>query len=213
MTATRLSIPEQDHQRSTQNLRWHDSRAVSEELPRQTQSHLVVRKQKNQNGDGEVLVIPGLWTRWSTPPFRMTQNNQRRLRNSKQKKNHSALMIALSREESLHPLQEQSSKTSGRRQERLADAHGSATPAPPDSMRPAATPREAPNVAAKREVISLVAGARPRHRPSFHPHDLDPDAPGAWTLPPAAATSPPAPPAFHHARPRKRRWASSVRFP
>ena len=32
-----LTIQEQDHQKSTNNLRWHDSRAVSEELPRRTQ--------------------------------------------------------------------------------------------------------------------------------------------------------------------------------
>ena len=37
MTGTRLAIPEQDHQKSTNNLPWHDSRAVSKELPRRTQ--------------------------------------------------------------------------------------------------------------------------------------------------------------------------------
>ena len=36
MNGTRLTIREQDHQKSTNNLRWHDSRAVSEELLRQT---------------------------------------------------------------------------------------------------------------------------------------------------------------------------------
>ena len=33
MIGTRLAIPEQGHQKSTINLRWHHSRAVSEELP------------------------------------------------------------------------------------------------------------------------------------------------------------------------------------
>ena len=37
-----LPFQQQDHQMSTHNLRWHDSRAVSEELPLRTQSHLVV---------------------------------------------------------------------------------------------------------------------------------------------------------------------------
>ena len=46
MIGTRLAIPEQDHQASTNNLRWPDSRAISEELPRQTQQHLVVRSQR-----------------------------------------------------------------------------------------------------------------------------------------------------------------------
>ena len=62
--------------------------------------------------------------------------------------------------------------------------------------------------------------ARPHHRPSFLVHDPDhtlsalprpaPSAPGAWTLPPASAPSPPEPPEFHHVRPRKRRCAGSV---
>ena len=37
MIETRLAITEQDHRKSTNDLRWHDPRAVSEELPRQTQ--------------------------------------------------------------------------------------------------------------------------------------------------------------------------------
>ena len=42
MIGIRLAILEQDHQKSTNKLRWHDSRAVSEELPGRTQQHLVV---------------------------------------------------------------------------------------------------------------------------------------------------------------------------
>ena len=36
MTGSRLAIPEQGHQKSTNDLPWPDSRAVSEGLPRQT---------------------------------------------------------------------------------------------------------------------------------------------------------------------------------
>ena len=50
-----------------------------------------------------------------------------------------SLVIALLRGESILKASERSSNTSGRRRERLADAHGSATPRPPESMRPAAT--------------------------------------------------------------------------
>ena len=38
-TATWFAIPEH-HQKSTHDLRWHDSRAVSKELPRRTQSEV-----------------------------------------------------------------------------------------------------------------------------------------------------------------------------
>ena len=41
MIGTRLAFPQQDHQKSTNDLRWHPSRAVFDELPRQTQNHLV----------------------------------------------------------------------------------------------------------------------------------------------------------------------------
>ena len=34
MIGTRLAIPEQEHQKSTNILHWHDSRAVTDELPR-----------------------------------------------------------------------------------------------------------------------------------------------------------------------------------
>ena len=61
-----------------------------------------------------------------------------------------SLMIAVARGESLQPAQEQSAKTSGRRRERLADAHGSATPRPPGTMKPAATPPKGLSVPAKR---------------------------------------------------------------
>ena len=81
-------------------------------------------------------------------------------------------LIAQSRRESLQPTYEQSSKTSGRRRERLADAHGSATPRPPDSMQPAATPPKCPSAAAKKTSNLRVAG-RSRHRPSFLSHTLD----------------------------------------
>ena len=39
---TRQAIPQQGHQKSTNNLRRHDSRAIFEELPRRTQCYLVV---------------------------------------------------------------------------------------------------------------------------------------------------------------------------
>ena len=42
MTGTLLAIPKQDHQKSLNNIQWHDSRAVSEELLRRTQQQLVV---------------------------------------------------------------------------------------------------------------------------------------------------------------------------
>ena len=104
MTGTRLAIPEQGHQKSTNNLQWRDSRPVSEELPRQTQHH-------------------SWWSQvWETPTFRMTQLNQCR----------QSPMIALSRRESFNPAHERSSSTSGRRRERLADAPGSVTPEPPE---------------------------------------------------------------------------------
>ena len=34
MNRTRSATPELDHQKSMNNLQWHDSRAVSKELPR-----------------------------------------------------------------------------------------------------------------------------------------------------------------------------------
>ena len=40
VSGTRLEISE--HQKSTNNPQWHDSRAVYEELPRRTQQHFVV---------------------------------------------------------------------------------------------------------------------------------------------------------------------------
>ena len=78
-------------------------------------------------------------------------------------------MIAPSRREGLQPIYEQSSNSSGRSQERLADAHGSTVPIPPESVRPAAA--DGPSVAAKKDAILQVAG-RPRW-PSFLSHDLD----------------------------------------
>ena len=97
-------------------------------------------------------VMPGLWTIWSTPPFRMTQNNQYR----QCPRTFTAKTVSFN----LRPTQEQSSTTSGRSLERLA-------PAPPEPGRPATTQVEAPNVAAESDVISPGAG-HPRHRPSFH---------------------------------------------
>ena len=47
-----------------------------------------------------------------------------------------SLMMALSRVESQRRTNEQSSNTSGRSRERLAYAHGSATPRPPETERP-----------------------------------------------------------------------------
>ena len=53
MIGIRLAILEQDHQKSTNSLRWHDSRGVSEELPGRTQQHLVVWSQRSRSGDDE----------------------------------------------------------------------------------------------------------------------------------------------------------------
>ena len=96
-----------------------DSRAVSEEPPRRTQPHLVVLSQKPRNGAGEVQVMPGLWTIWSTPLFRMTPKNQYR----QCPRTFTAKTVSFN----LRPTQEQSSTTSGSSPERLADAHSSAT--------------------------------------------------------------------------------------
>ena len=85
----------------------------------------------------------------------------------------------------------------------LADAHGSATPRPPETVRPAATPEE-PSVAASRDVILPVAG-RSRHQPSFstcvipaHVSLTKSPAPDgrAWTLPSVTAVPPPSPSAY-----------------
>ena len=51
------------------------------------------------------------------------------------------------------PLQDGLPKTSGKSRERFADVHGSATPRPPQTMRPAATSPEEPSVAASGDVI------------------------------------------------------------
>ena len=59
-----------------------------------------------------------------------------------------SLMTTVSRGESMRPDSEQSSTTSGRRRERLADAQGWVTPKSPRTMRPAATPPEGPSAAA-----------------------------------------------------------------
>ena len=103
----------------------------------------------------------------------------------------------------------------------MADAHGSATPAPPDIMRPAAMrleePRLRPRVTSFRQWWDYTSAPPaifpfPRSRPrplSALPRPA-PAAPGSWTEPLAVATSPPPPPAFHHVRPRKRRAAGPV---
>ena len=69
-----------------------------------------------------------------------------------------SLMIAPSRRERLRLTDEQSSKTSGRRRERLADAHGSVTSRPPETKRPATTPPEGPSVATCRDVSVPATG-------------------------------------------------------
>ena len=51
-----------------------------------------------------------------------------------------SLMMALSRGERRRQTYEQTSSTSRRRRERLEDAHGSATPRPPETEDPATTP-------------------------------------------------------------------------
>ena len=43
----------------------------------------------------------------------------------------------------------------------MADAHGSVTPRPPETKRPATTPPEGPSVAACRDVIVPVTGTLP----------------------------------------------------
>ena len=95
-----------------------------------------------------------------------TSNTTRLLKVQSKTVSFSSLMIALTRRERMRTTQEQKSKTS-RTRERLAGAHGSATPFPPVSVRPAATSLEAPNVVAKSDVISHTAGPRPRRQPSF----------------------------------------------
>ena len=75
-------------------------------------------------------VMSVLWARWSTPLLHLTQNDQQHRQSpgnlkAKAVSFNNSLMIALARGESLRPTYEQSSKTSGRSRERLADAHGS----------------------------------------------------------------------------------------
>ena len=107
------------------------------------------------------------------------------------------ILMALSRGMSLRPTYEQSSNTSGRIRERLEDAHGSATPRPPESMRPAATPPEGPSVAAKRWWRDAPAAGLlsfPKAAALVRPTPRARE----WTLPLATALSPPLPPAYHH---------------
>ena len=73
MTGTRSMILDQDHQKSTNNLQWHGSRAVYGELPRQTGL-----KSENNRVDDEVQVVPGLRAIWSNPLFYVTQKQQYR---------------------------------------------------------------------------------------------------------------------------------------
>ena len=56
----------------------------------------------------------------------------------------------------------------GKTRKRLADAHASATPEPPEPARPSTTPPEGPSVAANADIMSPVAG-RP---PSYHSYDV-----------------------------------------
>ena len=74
MIGTRLAISEHDHQKSTNSFHKHDSKAVSEELPRPIQQHLVVWSQKAQGGRraGGARSVD----HEEYPLFRMSQNQQ-----------------------------------------------------------------------------------------------------------------------------------------
>ena len=190
---------------------------LASSLQRAASPDSVTLGEREQSGDGEVQVMPVQWTIWNTPLF-SCELEQRMPPVSKklcqQTVSFISLMVALSRGESLNPAQEQSSNTSGRRRERLADAPRNVTPRPPEFMRPAATPPEGPSVAATRDIIFAGGGTPPPlaffpfPRPRPLPLSTIPRAAlsafGAWTLPPAPALSPPAPPAFHKTRPRDR---------
>ena len=115
-----------------------------------------LRSQRSQSGDGEVQVLPSLWTRWSTPTFSRYSERPVSRKFKAKTVSFNSLMFALSREDSPQPTCQ------------TAAPH----PRPPDSMRPTATPPEGPSVAAKRDVTLLVAG-RSLHRPSFLSHGLD----------------------------------------
>ena len=134
---------------------------------------------RSRSGDGEVLLIPGQWTMWST-----------RLRNHHEERafdQHTG---------SRQKLQE---GAFGRRAR-------SVTPRHPESMRPAATPPEGPGVAAAE--TPCCRRRDPAARLSFLSHGLhrglcqlchtQHSTPGAWTLTRATALSPPLTPAYHH---------------
>ena len=108
--------------------------------------------------------MTGQLTIWSTSPFRMTQNNQ--YRPSPQEIDSKNGLVQLREDCRI-------TKTSGRSRERLAETHGSATPRPPESVRPAATPLEGPSVAANGDVMLPPAEAHPCCRPSSLSHSLE----------------------------------------
>ena len=87
-------------------------------------------------------------------------------------------MIALSQADSLRPTHEQSSKKkSGRSRESLGDAHSSATPTPPESMRPAA--RHFAGGRTTPSTPAFFSFPRPRPRPLLALPRLAPATPGA----------------------------------
>ena len=155
-------------------------------------------------------VIPGLWTRLSTHTCHMTQNDQyRQSPGNSSKKGLVQFLIycAITRtpcaqyKRSRQKLQEgaeyvwQRHTSTSRFHETRCNAAGSTQRCGQERHHSAGGGTTAPPRA-------CFPFPRPQPRPLSALPRPAPSAPGAWTLPPAAA--------FHHERPRKCRWAGSI---
>ena len=205
MTGTRSAILEQDHQRSMNNLQKHGSRAVTLGGLKSE----ITEWRRRSAGDAKSV------DNMSTPFFftRLRTTNTASLQEIYSKNG----LVQLRDDCSIRwtELTTNQRAVIKKNQEGAgwADVHGSATPRPPESVRPAATPSEEPSVAANRDVIFSAAApaglltfaTASSAAPVSFPTSSTIHTPGVWTLSPSATTSPTAHPAYRHTRPRDRR--------